>query len=161
LGVRSDLVRDTTRGALMRATGLLDSPPDQSSDRLTSLATRLLDMPVSTVTLVEADRQFFFECVGVGEPPASQRGTPLSPSFCQYVVGSGEALVVEDARNDPLVAQNIAIRDRGVIAYAGMRLRTSSGVVLGSFAQSTPHRRSGRATTWKHSARSPTRRSLR
>lgn len=129
----ADALKEATRLALLRATGLLETPPEETFDRLTRLATRLLDVPVSTVTLIEAERQFFVSCVGVGEPWRSERGTPLSHSFCQYVVSSEEALVVDDARGHPLVGDNRAITDLGVIAYAGMPLRTSNGVVLGSF----------------------------
>lgn len=129
----STALREATRIALLRATGLMETPPEEAFDRLTRLATRLLDVPVSTVTLVDTDRQFFVSCVGLDDPWKTQRGTPLSHSFCQYVVATEEALVVEDARGHPLVGENLAIRDLGVIAYAGMPLTTSSGVVLGSF----------------------------
>lgn len=129
----SEPLKEATRLALLRATGLLETPPEESFDRLTRLATRLLEVPVATVTLIEAERQFFLSCVGVDDPWKTERGTPLSHSFCQYVVSTEEALVVDDARGHPLVGENLAIRDLGVIAYAGMPLRTSSGVVLGSF----------------------------
>ncbi len=129
----SDALKEATQLALLRATGLLETPPEESFDRLTRLATRLLDVPVATVTLIDAERQFFVSCVGVGEPWKSERGTPLSHSFCQYVVSAEEALVVDDARGHPLVGDNPAIAELGVIAYAGMPLRTSNGIVLGSF----------------------------
>ena len=35
---------------------------------------------------MDADRQFFKSCLGMPEPWASQRGTPLSHSFCQHAV---------------------------------------------------------------------------
>ena len=66
------------------------------------------------------------------EPVASRRVTPHSHSFCRHVVAAGEALVVEDARNHPLVDDNLAIRDLGVVAYAGVPVRSPDGHVLGS-----------------------------
>jgi signal transduction histidine kinase len=48
-------------------------------------------------------------------------------------VASGEPLVIDDARDTPLVRDNLAIRDLDVIAYAGVPLRTSDGAVLGTF----------------------------
>jgi signal transduction histidine kinase len=48
-------------------------------------------------------------------------------------VDLGAALVIEDARDHPLVRDNLAIRDLGVIAYAGIPLVTSDGAALGSF----------------------------
>jgi signal transduction histidine kinase len=41
--------------------------------------------------------------------------------------------VIEDARQHPLVSENLAIRDLDVIAYAGFPLETSDGAVLGTF----------------------------
>ena len=121
------------RLAALRATGLLDAPPEQAFDRLTGLAVRLIGVPVALVSLVDRDRQFFVSCPGLGEPWASARETPHSHSFCQHVVASGAPLVIEDSREHPLLAHNLGVRDLGVIAYAGLPLITSRGHVLGSF----------------------------
>jgi PAS domain S-box-containing protein len=124
---------DPARRAALARTGLLDSPPESAFDRLTRLATRVLGVPVSLVSLVDADRQFFKSAVGLAEPWASLRQTPLSHSFCQHLVGTGEPLVIPDARQDPRVSENLAIPDLGVAAYCGIPLRTRDGQVLGSF----------------------------
>jgi signal transduction histidine kinase len=92
-----------------------------------------LNVPVALVSLVDEDRQFFKSCIGLPEPWASRRGTPLSHSFCQHAVASAQPLVIEDAREHPLVRDNLAIRDLDVIAYAGFPLTTSDGAVLGTF----------------------------
>jgi diguanylate cyclase (GGDEF)-like protein len=126
-------VLDGERLAALRDTGLIDGEPDNAFARLNRLAVELLGVPVSLVSLVDEDRQFFAGQVGLPEPWASFRETPLSHSFCQRVVNSGEALVVDDARSDPLVSDNLAVRDLGVVAYAGMPLRMRDGNVLGSF----------------------------
>ena len=67
-------------------TALLDSPAEKAFDRLTRLATMTLEIPTAMVSLVTADRQFFKSCVGVREPWASRRDTPMQYSRCQYVV---------------------------------------------------------------------------
>jgi hypothetical protein len=121
------------RLAALRETALLDSPTEAAFDRLARLAARLLAAPVALVTLVDEDRQFFKSCIGLPEPWASRRETPLSHSFCQHAVALGEPLVIEDARTHPLVGDNLAIRDLGVIAYLGMPLITGDGLALGSF----------------------------
>ena len=120
------------RLSALAATGLLDSPSETSFDRITSLVSRLLHAPVALVSLVDANRQFFKSSVGLPEPWASSRETPLSHSFCQHVVRSGTPLVVADAREHPLVRSNGAVTDLGVIAYLGVPLTTSGGHVLGS-----------------------------
>src|SRR5262245_8104363 len=107
---------DPTRLAALHATALLDAPPQESFDRLTHLASRLLSVPISTVSLGDESRQFFVSCVGVEEPWKSARGTPLSHSFCQYVVATREPLIVEDSRKEPMLAGNLAISELGIIS---------------------------------------------
>jgi signal transduction histidine kinase len=124
---------DARRLGALRATGLLDSPPEEAFDRLTRLVTRILGVPVALVTLVDGHRQFFKSCVGLPEPWATQRETPLSHSFCQYTVTTGEPLVIDDAREHPQLRENLAIPDLGVVAYAGIPLQTADGHTLGTF----------------------------
>ncbi len=124
---------DGERLAFLIETGLLDSDAEEAFDRLTRAASRLLRAPVSLVSLVDHERQFFKSSLGLPEPWATVRGTPLTHSFCQHVVISGEPLVIEDARDSDLVRDNPAIRDLGVVAYAGIPLTTAAGHALGSF----------------------------
>ncbi len=124
---------DPARLAVLRASGLLDAPAEEAFDRLTRLAARLLNAPVALVSLVDDCRQFFKSAVGLPEPWASRRETPLSHSFCQHVVISGEPLVIRDARQDPRVRDNLAIAELGVLAYLGIPLLSGTGHVLGSF----------------------------
>ena len=102
-------------------------------DRLTRLVTSLLDVPVSLISVVEPERQLLAGCVGLGEPWASARETPLSHSFCQHAVLSGDPLVIDDARAHPLVRDNLAIRDLDVVAYLGVPLVTTRGHGIGTF----------------------------
>ena len=124
--------REQDRLRALHATGLLDSPPEQFFDLITGLAARTLQVPVVLLSLVDTDRQFFKSQCGLPAPVAESRETPLSHSFCQYVSAIGEALVVEDAKSHPLVRDNPAVRDLGVMAYAGMPLTTAEGFTLGS-----------------------------
>src|SRR5262245_52186332 len=117
----------------LRRTRLLDTPPEEAFDRLTRLAAAVLHVPVALVSLVDGERQFFKSNVGLPEPLASVRQTPLSHSFCKHVVASGSPLIVPDARVHPLVKDNRAVTELGVIAYAGIPLTTPEGHVLGSF----------------------------
>lgn len=127
------MLRDPSRLAALTDLALLDSDVEPAFDRLTRLATKLLGVPTALVSLVDQDRQFFKSCIGLPEPWATQRQTPLSHSFCQYAVVMGEPFVVEDARVHPLVQDNLAIRDLNVVAYAGIPLVTSTGFVIGTF----------------------------
>ena len=135
-------VSDPRRLAALQRSGLLDARPSDTFDRLTNLATQLLGVPIALVSLVDDNRQFFVSCPGLGEPWATARETPLSHSFCQYVVATGEPLVVEDARDVDYLRSNLAIRDLNVIAYAGVPLRLATGEILGSFCAIENHPRS-------------------
>ena len=123
---------DGPRLAALRATGLLDSPPERRFDRLTGFARRLLGVPVALVSLVDDERQFFKSHDGLAEPWASERGTPRSHSFCQYVVVSGEPFQVDDARADARVCDHPAVDALDVAAYLGVPIRDPDGHVLGS-----------------------------
>ena len=125
-------ITDPARLASLRALALLDAPPIERLDRVTRLTSSILKAPVSLITLVDADRQFFASAAGLPEPWASRRQTPLSYSFCQHVVTDGTPLVIADARVHPRVHENLAVRDLGVVAYAGVPLTLPNGATVGS-----------------------------
>ncbi|HMA34333.1 MAG TPA: sensor domain-containing diguanylate cyclase [Chloroflexia bacterium] len=128
----TDPLASPARLAALRQTALLDSPPEEAFDRLTRLAAHLLGAPIALVSLVDHDRQFFKSAIGLAEPWATARQTPLSYSFCQHVVQARAPFIVEDARIHPLVQDSLTILETGVMAYVGIPLVTSAGEVLGS-----------------------------
>jgi diguanylate cyclase (GGDEF)-like protein/PAS domain S-box-containing protein len=136
---------DPARLAAVEATGLVDAPSREALDRLTRLAARLLNAPTALVSLVDTKRQFFASAIGLAEPWATIRETPVADSFCQYVVKTDAPFVVEDATSHPVVYDHRAVEDLKIIAYAGMPLRTMEGHVLGSFCVIDDHRRQ-----WSH-----------
>ncbi|MEM7348156.1 MAG: GAF domain-containing protein, partial [Chloroflexota bacterium] len=127
------VVQDFERLSTLQKLELLDTSPEETFDRLTRLASKITNSPISLVSLVDRDRQFFKSLFGLPEPLATIRETPLSHSFCKHVVATGEPLIVSDAREDPVLKDNLAIPDFGVIAYLGMPLTTIDGTELGSF----------------------------
>ncbi|MEZ4409960.1 MAG: diguanylate cyclase [Polyangiales bacterium] len=128
----STTLLDPSRLAALRATALLDSPPEEAFDRVVRLASRVLRAPTALVSLVDDHRQFFKAAVGLAEPWAARRETPLSHSFCKHVVAEGAPLLVSDARRDPRVAENLAVSELGVAAYAGVPLVTAGAHTLGA-----------------------------
>lgn len=135
-----DRIGDRERLDALAGSNLLDTQTEEVFDRAVKLATRLLGTPVSLLSLVDDTRQFFKAQEGLPTPYSWTRETPLSHSFCQHVVTSGEMLAVEDARIHPLVRDNLAIADLGVIAYLGVPVVGTDGHVFGSFCviQSEP-----------------------
>lgn len=125
-------VRDVDRLRALRATGLLDSPRDEAFDRHARIAAEALNAPVALVSLTDENRQFFKSCLGLPEPWGSRRGTPMSHSFCQHAVASKQPLIVDDARQHPVLKHSPAIKDLGVTAYAGIPLIDGAGFALGA-----------------------------
>jgi signal transduction histidine kinase len=134
-------VSNPSRLAALVNTGVLTNAIDESFERLTRLAARTIGAPVSLVSLVENERQFFKSAFGLPEPWLSRRETPLSHSFCKHVVATGKPLIIDDANVHPLVKDNMAIRDLKVIAYAGMPLTLTNGQTIGSFCVIDHHPR--------------------
>ncbi len=128
----SPLLRNPIHLAMPGGTALLESGPEEAFDRLTRLAARTLSVPVALLSLLNGDRQFLKSCIGLPEPWASRRQNPLPNSFYAYAEGSTEPLRIEDAREHPLLKDDLAVAQLGVLAYAGVPLCTSNGHVLGS-----------------------------
>jgi GAF domain-containing protein len=118
----SSIISDPARLRALYATGLLDSAPEEVYDRITRAAAAALDAPLASMTLVDADRQFFKSSVGMDLPDPAFRETPLERSVCQYAVASGAPLVLEDMRVDPVFRKHPAVVDGTVVAYLGIPL---------------------------------------
>ena len=110
----------------------LTAEADPVMDVFAERVRRWLGVPVALVSVVQPDRQVLPGLAGLPEPWATHRATPISHSFCQHVVTTARPLVVSDAREHPLVQDNLAVPDLKVVAYLGMPLTDADGHVLGS-----------------------------
>ena len=126
------ILQDGRRLAAVRATGLLDTPPEDGFDRLTALATRVIGAPVSFMSLVDQDRDFYKSHCGFGEPLASTRSL-TGRTFCHHALASDGPLVLEDTAALPGFAEVPTVRSLGVRAYVGIPLVTDQGQRIGSF----------------------------
>ena len=124
---------DPDRLDSLRAAGLLDTGEEQVFDRAVRLASRITGAPVGLLSLVDGKRQFFKAHTGLFGEAALTRETPLTHSFCQYVVAANEPLAVRDAREHDLLRENLAIADMDVVAYLGIPVRAHDGQPIGSF----------------------------
>ena len=127
-----DPITDPARLAAVRATGLLDTGPDEEFDQLGRLACRVLDTPYAFVTLVDDTRSFWKTCIGVASSDPADRQNAVEESFCQYVVRSDEPLIVGDVTANALTRDNPSIESMGVRAWAGHPIRDARGLVLGT-----------------------------
>ncbi|RZA36255.1 MAG: EAL domain-containing protein [Lysobacteraceae bacterium] len=109
---------EAQRLAALHATRLLGSAPEESFDRVTRTAARLLGVPIALVSLVDKDRQWFKSRTGL-----EVCETPREISFCGHAILADEPLVVPDAAQDarfldnPLVTGSMHLR-----FYAGVQL---------------------------------------
>lgn len=106
-------------------------------DRYARLVRRSLGSDMALVSLVEEQRQAFIGADGLPGELATTRETPLSHSFCQWVVADQAPLVITDARLDERLSSNLAIPDLGVIGYAGYPIRDQHGTIVGSLCAIT------------------------
>ena len=108
------------------------APASQATlERLAAFAERMLEVPVSLISLVDGERPVSSP-EGNGDAWRARRAAPLSRSLDQYAVRSGRPLLIEDARIHPLVRENPVVW-MGEVAYAGVPIRAADGSVTGSF----------------------------
>ena len=123
-------LQNPARLTALNESGLVDTAPEEAFDRIVRIATIALRKPVGLLSLVDGRRQFFKASVGLA---GTQRETPLTHSFCQYVVGADAPLAVEDAREHALLKDNLAVSELDVVAYLGVPVHAPNGQALGSF----------------------------
>ena len=107
---------------------VLDSGPEERFDRITRLAAAMFNVPVSLITLVDSERQWFKSTCGI-----EAAETPRDESFCSHAVTSRMPLVVPDAIRDPRFAENplVATGPR-VRFYCGYPLFLDDGSCVGT-----------------------------
>jgi GAF domain-containing protein len=101
-------------------------------DRITRIACRALDVPVAIVNLIGADQQTFHGCGSLPEPWKSMKEMPLNAGWCPFALDADRAFAFADARTEPGLADNPAARRIGVVAYAGVPMRTAQGEPVGT-----------------------------
>ncbi|MDG2520585.1 excisionase family DNA-binding protein [Caulobacter segnis] len=121
-------LNEAHRLVALERTGLLDTPPEEAFDRLTWLAARALEAPISLVTLLTPARQWFKSRLGL-----DMAETPRSWAFCNYTLMGKEVFSVEDLSADPRFADNPAVAaDDGFRFYAGAPILDEDGYPVGS-----------------------------
>jgi EAL domain-containing protein (putative c-di-GMP-specific phosphodiesterase class I)/GGDEF domain-containing protein len=105
---------------------ILDTLPSEAFDRITRMAARLFDLPISAVSLTDADRQWFKSRVGVEHTAIPRLRAP-----CGEVADSSAVLVIPDLLEDD-VFRDSPLAASGVRYYAGAPLITADGHCLGA-----------------------------
>jgi EAL domain-containing protein (putative c-di-GMP-specific phosphodiesterase class I)/GAF domain-containing protein len=110
----------------LHALTLLDTPPSESFDRITRMASQIFNLPISAVSLTDRDRQWFKSRVGV-----DHCSIPRDRAPCAQVAESSDVLVIPDFARDAYYADS-ALGRSGIRFYAGAPLVTREGYSLGA-----------------------------
>ena len=127
----SDGVGSPARLDAVAQTGLLDSEQEESFDALTRLAARLLKVPVSFVSIIDANRDFYKSQFGFPEALAATRQV-FGRTFCHFTLARDEMLVIDDTHSNPVWRAVPTVLSLGVRAYVGVPLKLGSQTI-GSF----------------------------
>ena len=120
--------KEDERLRALAAYDVLDSAAEEHFDQLTRLAAEICGTPISLISLVDADRQWFKSKLGL---TVSQ--TPRDVAFCAHAILGEGLFEVADASDDPRFQDNPLVAGHPDIRfYAGAPLRTPAGHNVGT-----------------------------
>lgn len=108
---------------------ILDTPPDGNFDRITALASKMFNMPIALITIVDKDRIWFKSQHGLEGVQQIDR----EPGLCASAILSKDVYLVENAIEDPrCLANPLVCSEFGLRFYSAAPLKTSDGFNLGT-----------------------------
>ncbi|GJE45536.1 sensor domain-containing phosphodiesterase [Methylobacterium soli] len=120
--------REAERLKALRNLAIADSPPEPHLDAVCRTAAALFSVPISLVSLVEEDQQWFKASCGL-----DLGRTPRAVAFCAHAILADDVLVIEDAAADPRFAENPLVTGPPHIRfYAGAPLTLEPGLHVGT-----------------------------
>lgn len=116
------------RQTALCALNVLDTPAEERFDRITRRAQQHFNVPITLVSLVDAERQWFKSRQGLDAPE-----TPRDVSFCGHAILSNNIFYIPDAHEDPRFADNPLVTEPPHARfYAGAPLRAPNGQRVGT-----------------------------
>lgn len=119
---------EQARMETLRALRILDTAPEERFDRITRMARRIFGVPISLVSLVDTDRQWFKSAQGLGATE-----TPRNVSFCGHAILGEGVFVVPNALDDERFVDNpLVAKDPHIRFYAGSPIKAANGHKVGT-----------------------------
>ena len=108
---------------------ILDTAPEAGYDDLVSIASAICGMPMGSVSLIDADRQWFKSRLGLADPETSRDN-----AFCAHaILDPREVMVVPNALLDARFSDNPLVTGApGIRFYAGAPLLSADGMPMGT-----------------------------
>src|SRR5688572_8492588 len=103
---------ETARLAALRDYAILDTEPETAFDDLTLLASYICQTPISLISLVDEDRQWFKSKVGLRAQQTSR-----DVSFCAHAIQQEGLFIVPDALKDRRFADNPLVHNEPHIRF--------------------------------------------
>jgi GAF domain-containing protein len=111
-------LNDKERICAVEGLNLLDTASEERFDVFTREATKKFSVPISTITLVDKDREWFKSVQGL-----SAKEGPRDISFCGHALMEETILIIEDTLSDSRFSDNPMVKGEPFIRfYAGKSL---------------------------------------
>ncbi|WP_210514139.1 GAF domain-containing DNA-binding protein [Hymenobacter terricola] len=121
-------VNEPERLEALHSYQILDTDPEQVFNDLAQLSAFICGTPMSLISLIDEERQWFKAKVGL-----DNKQTPREHAFCQYAMRANDVYEVSDATADSRFANNpLVTGDPHIRFYAGAPLLTPEGQPLGT-----------------------------
>ena len=120
---------ESDRLAALHNLDVLDSAPEAEFDALVQVASLVCGVPISLISLVDSERQWFKANVGL---PGVQQ-TPRDLAFCAHAILDSQLFEVPDATQDPRFSDNpLVLAQPDIRFYAGEPIVLSDGHRIGT-----------------------------
>jgi PAS domain-containing protein len=113
----------------LEAYDIMDSLGEQEFNELVELASAICRTPISLISLLDDQRQWFKAKVGLGP-----QETPLNQAFCIHAIEKpNEVMVIENTLEDERFVNNpLVTGDPNIRFYAGAPLITEDNIAIGT-----------------------------